>query len=311
MTSDIAFLGMDLFWLLAAAGGGFLGAAVGANVAFGFTGISILLGLGVLAASGSDIILNYVAFGPVFGPHIAFAGGVAAAAYAAKTGSLADTGRGKDLNTALAGLSRPDVLLVGAGFGVVGYIIQALIAQIPWFGAHVDSVALTVLLSGILARIAFGKAGVFKWWDLKSEASGWVPWQVQPKDYLTLGFLAGLFGAGTSVAVAVAVPDLAGVAQTLPFAISAICIIIISMGVTVPVTHHMTIIAGLAAVKLMPMLGGSPLLALIVGTIFGVISAAVAEVMNRAMQAKGDTHIDPPAATIWVMTLIVLVIAGL
>lgn len=310
MTSDITFFGMDLFWLLAAAGGGFLGAALGANLAFGFTGISILVGIGVLAATGSDIVLSYVAFGPVFGPHIAFAAGVAAAAYAAKTGSLADTGRGKDLNTALAGLSRPDVLLVGAGFGVLGYIIQVLIAKIPWFGSHIDSVALTVLLSGIVARLAFGKSGVFNWWDLKSEATGWVPWQVQPKDYLTIGFLAGLFGAGSAVALAVAVPEVAGVAQTLPFAVSAICIIIISMGVTVPVTHHMTIIAGLAAVKLMPMLGGSAVLALIVGTIFGIISAAVCEVMNRAMQAKGDTHIDPPAATIWVMTLVVLVIAG-
>lgn len=310
MTSEITFLGMDLFWLIAAAGGGFLGAALGANLAFGFTGISILLGLGVLAATGSSAFIDYVAFGPVFGPHIAFAAGVAAAAYAAKQGELVETGKGKDLNTALAGLNRPDVLLVGAGFGVLGYVVQKLIALIPWFGAHTDSVALTVMLSGILVRILYGKAGVLKWWDGRSEATGWVPWQAEPKQYLVFGLLAGIFGAGSAIAMAKAVPEVAPVAHILPFAISAICIIIISFGVTVPVTHHMTIIAALAAVKFMTAFSLSPLLALVIGTIFGIFAAWFAEIMNRAFQAKGDTHIDPPAATIWVATLIILVIAG-
>ena len=310
MTSEITFLGMDLFWLIAAAGGGFLGAAIGANLAFGFTGVSILLGLGVLAATGSSAFIDYVAFGPVFGPHIAFAAGVAAAAYAAKTGDLVETGKGKDLNTALAGLNRPDVLLVGAGFGVLGYVVQKLIDLIPWFGGHTDSVALTVMLSGILARVLFGSAGVFSWWDGKSEATGWVPWQAEPKQYLLFGALAGIFGAGSSIAMAQAVPELADVANILPFAISAMCIIIISLGVTVPVTHHMTIIAGLAGLKFMAAFGLSPLLGLIIGTLFGIFAAWLAEVMNRAFQAKGDTHIDPPAAAIWICTVIIVTSAG-
>ncbi|MDO5722264.1 MAG: hypothetical protein Q4P06_06970 [Actinomycetaceae bacterium] len=310
MTSEITFLGMDLFWLIAAAGGGFLGAAIGANLAFGFTGVSILLGLGVLAATGNTIIIDYVAFGPVFGPHIAFAGGVAAAAYAAKQGKLADTGGGKDLNTAMAGFGNPEALLVGAGFGVLGYIVQNLIAQIPWFGGHTDSVALTVMLSGILARVLFGKTGVVSWISNPTADHCWVPWQQEPKQYLVFGLLAGIFGAGTAVAVAVAFPELADVAQILPFAISALCIIIISFGVTVPVTHHMTIIAGLAGVKFMTAFGLSPLVAMIIGVAFGVFAAWLAEIMNRAFHAKGDTHIDPPAAAIWISTLIILSIAG-
>ncbi|MCW1043309.1 hypothetical protein OJ597_13105, partial [Streptococcus anginosus] len=81
---------------------------------FGFTGILILVGFGIAMATGSDVGFSYLAFGPVFGPHIVFAGAASAAAYAAKKGRLQDTGKGRDINTALAGLGEPDVLLVGA-----------------------------------------------------------------------------------------------------------------------------------------------------------------------------------------------------
>lgn len=304
------FGNFNVFWLLAAAAGGFLGAAVGPNLSFGFTGISILLGLGLAAATGSTMVIDYVAFGPVFGPHIAFAGGVAAAAYAAKQGELVDTGKGKDLNTALAGLNRPDVLIVGAAFGVAGYVVKELIAIIPWFGANTDSVAFTVMLSGIAARVIFGKAGVFNWTSQPDDTHNWVPWQHDAKQYVTFGILSGIFGAGTAIVLAMNFESLAGVAQILPFAISALCIIIISLGVTVPVTHHMTIIAGLAAVKFLPIVG-NPLVALIIGTVFGLLSAWLAEVANRALHARGDTHIDPPATVIWVWTVVILTISGM
>jgi hypothetical protein len=70
-----------------------------------------------------------VAFGPVFGPHIAFAGGVAAAAYAARRGELDD---GADIITPLAGLATLDVLLVGGVFGAAGAIaIRSMFGLIP------------------------------------------------------------------------------------------------------------------------------------------------------------------------------------
>ena len=77
---------------------------------------------------GADF-LTFVAFGPVFGPHIAFAGGVAAAAYAARDGQ----GRRRQGHRRAAHLASkgPDVLLVGAGFGMFGYIVQFGISKIP------------------------------------------------------------------------------------------------------------------------------------------------------------------------------------
>ena len=45
----------------------------------------MLAGQAILMGGGSGDFLSFVAFGPLFGPHIAFAGGVAAVAYAART----------------------------------------------------------------------------------------------------------------------------------------------------------------------------------------------------------------------------------
>ena len=114
MTPDavFTFANMDLFWLLLAFAGGAFAAMIGPNFAFAFTGVSILVGFSVTAATGNTMFLDYISFGPVFGPHIAFAGGVGASTYAAKKGLLPDGAR--DISSPLAGLNRPDVLLVGA-----------------------------------------------------------------------------------------------------------------------------------------------------------------------------------------------------
>ena len=161
MTPDavFTFANMDLFWLLLAFAGGAFAAMIGPNFAFAFTGVSILVGFSVTAATGNTMFLDYISFGPVFGPHVAFAGGVGASTYAAKKGLLPDGAR--DINSPLAGLNRPDVLLVGALYGAGGYVLHKLIVLIPWFGTHTDSVALTVVTSGIVARLMFGKTPVF------------------------------------------------------------------------------------------------------------------------------------------------------
>ena len=111
----------NFLWLIAAFGGGVWGAAVGGLPAFVFCGIAAIVGAGLTAFAGDGgFFSNTVAFGPLLGPQVSFAGGVAAVAYAAKRGLHAD---GKDIGSALMGLNRPDVLLIGGLFGVVGYIL--------------------------------------------------------------------------------------------------------------------------------------------------------------------------------------------
>lgn len=323
MTPDLAVQFVEsitLIGILASLGGGFFGAAIGANNAFGFTGVAILVAYAMAYGIGDMSGFSYIAFGPAFGPHVAFAGGVAASAYAAGRKKLMlDSGGGRDINQPLAGLGQPDVLLVGAVFGMGGYLVEKGVAMIPWFGTHTDSVALTVFISGIVSRLCFSKKSPFKWVSHPEGTSRWLEWQEKPSQFLTLGAFSGLFAGGISLSIVAYSYTLdpkigeliASNAKVLPFALSALCIFIIALGVKVPVTHHMTIIGGLAAVTFLPIVGGNYYAALIIGMVGGAMAAAVGEFIGRLCYASGDTHIDPPAGAIWPCTTIVVGLAQL
>lgn len=330
----VTSLGLFLFGLVAAMAGGFLGAAIGGNFAFALTGFSVIFGWGILIGSGSTAGLDYVAFGPFMGPHVTFAAGVAAAAYAAKKGYV-DSGR--DVTSPLAGLGKPDVLYVGAVFGVIGYLIQVGLSQVPWFGGQIDSVALAVMLSGIISRLVYGGGSLMnrEKWNNSSSFLGkiapnatdhWLRYQEKPKQYLSIGLFFGLAAAGVSIALAQYFPESAGVAHTFVFGISAIIILFLILGADMPVQHHVTIIAGLAAVRFMPILGGSDFAwggewdsgmwltaigALLIGALFGAFAAWLAEVSSQLFHQRGTTHWDPPAASIWLSTFIVLTLVSL
>ena len=84
---------MSILSLIAAFGGGTFGAALGALPAFIMTGFVALAGAGIALAGGPDALVGNLAFGSFFGPHIAFAGGVAAAAYAGRKSVTSKTGQ--------------------------------------------------------------------------------------------------------------------------------------------------------------------------------------------------------------------------
>jgi hypothetical protein len=302
---------IDAFSLLAAAAGGLFGAAIGALQAFIFTGMLVVAGVATLAGTGNPAMLTALAFGPAFGPHISFAGGVAAAAYAARRKDV----EGKDIVTPLARLARPDVLAVGAVFGVGGYVVQKAVAEIPWFGSHTDSVALTVALSALVARLAFGRTGILARGssgagglaDYAPDEDGrWVAAQERFTPNTVLGLGAGALAGFITLSMQQAFPALTGFAQTLPFALSAISLLFLSLGHAVPVTHHMTLPAGLAAGVFLPVVGGNLAVALLIGAGFGMVGAWFAEIAARASLSHGDTHVDPPAAAIWPATTLVL-----
>ena len=306
---------IDLFWLLTAAAGGFFGAAIGGLQAFIFTGFMVLIGIIGLFGGSGTMFMDYVAFGPVFGPHIGFAGGVAAVAYARKRG-YAD---GKDIVTPLISLVKPDVLLVGAVFGVIGYLVNAAVAVLPWFGSHTDTVAVAVVVSALIARFAFGNSGLV---GLLPQGSGWgrfAPnddnnWiRYHEKFYpnSVLGLFAGGLAAGTALMIAESFPDAAGVAHTFVFGASAVSLLFLSLGMSVPVTHHITIIGGLGALTFFPIVGENLVAALLIGALFGMVSAWTAEFFSRFWHIHGDTHIDPPASAIWPMTTLVLGLGAL
>ncbi len=306
----------DVLTLLLAAGGGFFAAAIGALHAFIFTGFMGVAGIGIAAAGAGTNFLTFVAFGLVFGPHIAFAGGVAAAGYAALTDK--DVG-GKDIALPLVSIERPDVLAVGAAFGMFGYDVQFGISKIPWFGTHTDSIALTVIISAFVVRLAFGRSSIFghlpegAGWGRFAPRDGaaWVRWHEKFVPNTVLGIFAGLLAAGVSLKLAEFFPEIASVANLLFFSLSAMSLLFLSLGLSFPVTHHITIIAGLGALTFLPIVGGNLIAATLIGAVFGMLSAWCGELFARLWHDHGNTHIDPPAAAIWPMTTVVLTLGAL
>lgn len=353
-----ASLGIFLFGAVLALAGGAVGAAIGGNYAFVLTGFTVLASWGVFAATGSTFGFDYLAFGPFIGPHIAFGGGVAGAIYAAYRGYWKD---GKDVNSPLAGLGRPDVILVGSLFGLLGYLIQIGLTRVPWLGGHTDTVALTVLISGILSRLVFGGPvgkGLFKGKVHNTEAFNegtrglariapgtngrWLEWQERPGQLVTIGCAFGAFAGGASLFLAANVGArltalgldgslAAANAPTFAFGISAVIILFLITNRSMPVQHHITIIAGLAATQFFPVLMGSApgdfawaatstwdsrtwlvaLGAIALAALFGTMSGFLGELAARLWYNRGNSHIDPPAAAIWISNTIVVSLAGL
>lgn len=304
----------DVLSLLLALGGGFFAAAIGALHSFIFTGFMVIAGTGIIVAGGSADFLNTVAFGPVFGPHVAFAGGVAAAAYAARR--TKDVG-GKDIGVPLISVEKPDVLIVGALFGAGGYLVQLGVAKIPWFGTHTDTVAFTVFVSALIVRVFIGRTSIFgnlpegAGWGrfAPKDETAWVRYHEKFVPNTILGLGAGLFSAGTALKLHELYPD-AVPTQFLVFGLSAASLLFLSLGLSFPVTHHITIIAGVGAVTFLPIVNGNYIVALIIGTLFGMMAAWFAELGARLFHDHGNTHIDPPATAIWPATLVVLGLAG-
>ena len=275
---------IDWSLLPVAFAGGALGAALGASAAFIFTGIFVLIGVAIAAGGGGKEFIGAVAFGPLLGPHISFAGGVAAAAFAAKAGHHAT---GRDLGRGLAGLGRPDVLVVGGVFGVIGFLMQAAIAAAPAL-ALTDSVALTVFLSAVIVRLVFGKTGLL---GDRTQPGEWVAFQSGWPQVVSLGAVLGLSSAFLARVIGV---DKGG--DVAGFGFAATGLLFLHTGTTVPVWHHIALPAAIA----FSLTGGN----LYAGAAAGVAGAVLGELYARAFLNHGDTHIDPPAAAIATMTVV-------
>lgn len=286
---------MDIVSILIAFAGGVFGTAVGALQAFVILGFLILVAIGA-QATGADLMS--IPLGTAFGPHVGgFAAGVAAAAYAGKKGYIES---GKDIVTALMGVNKPDVLLVGGLFSIGGYIVNWLFSLIGF--AWTDTVALTVVISAIVARLLWGNGVLGKVPDgvkrfAPPDGTQWLPWQSILWQRILIGLGAGLLSAYLAIFIGA---ENGGV--VFGFAISAISLTLLGLGVQVPVTHHITLVAAVAATA-----SGS----LIWGAIFGVAAGIVGEYMANTFLVHGDTHIDPPAATIATLTTVSIIFAAL
>jgi len=318
---DILTLGM----IVSAFAGGAFGAAIGALPAFAFTGVLVIAGEVVAISAGGETptadITGAIAFGPIFGPHVSFGGGAAAAAYAVKRGYIEPDFVYHPAKYITSGLgTRLDILAVGGLFGVFGHLSMAgsELLSIPW-----DPVAFGVVISALAHRIAFGYTIIGSpqggWFDMspferagaESGVEPWLPHQYRWSRVAGLGIVVGIVGAYIAFVTGSAF---------LAFGISAASLLYINVGVErIPVTHHMTLPASTAVIAAAPEAGSAAIPellaasiglmdALVLGAAFGLLGAILGEVVQRIAYAHAETHLDPPAASIVLTTLI---IAGL
>ena len=142
---------MDILALIAAFGGGIIGAYMGALPAFIMTGIYALVG-GVLTAAGvgGDVAVNYLAFGSFVGPHIAFAGGVAAAGYAGRKGKLAS---GTDILSSLNGLGGKGFVILTGEVSAVRSAVKAAMNQLEETGDITSSSVIASPHPGLIDKL--------------------------------------------------------------------------------------------------------------------------------------------------------------
>jgi len=319
-----------LYLLIAAFAGGAFGAAVGALPAFVFTGIMVIAG----EAGGLDGVTGSIAFGAFFGPHVSFAGGAAAAAYAAKQGYMTtgfDFHEAKNITYALG--TKVDILAVGGLFGILGAVIRQLSVG---FGMPWDPIAMGVVLSALFHRLVLGYSlvgnvegsGLFDMTpfgreEKRSSDAGTVPDQFKPATdrfavepwlphqykWANVGFLgltAGLLGAYAAIETG---------SPFLAFGISAASLLFLNLGVEqFPVTHHITLPASTIALAVIAsgdgvedavLTGATDVTGLAIGAVFGAICALFGEAFQRVFFAHGDTHWDPPAAAIVFGTFVI------
>jgi hypothetical protein len=292
--------GFDFTFLLIAFGGGIYGAAVGGLPSFIMMGLAAAVGAG-LTMINPDLggqFTGLVAWGPFLGPHVGFAGGAAAAAYAMKKGKIKT---GRDISIPLMKLKSPDVLLVGGVFGALGYVLNWLLSFVPNIGGYpwTMTIALAIVINAIIARVMFGKTGVFgtvrkgdsRW--VVTDVASWLPWQEKPLELLTIGIGVGLPAAY----IVLQFPDL----LYLCFGFVTVFLVFLEYGTPVPATHHIALAAGMAIV----VFGGD----LWWGLAFALLAAYLCEIFAGLFVYHGDNHIDPPACALCITTTLQTILA--
>lgn len=295
---------INILCLIAAFGGGVFAASIGALPAFIMTGVFSVVGAvaGMCGAGdASNILLNYVAFGPFFGPHVAFAGGVAAAAFAKKKGILEN---GTDTAAALGGFNQPGVLLVGGVFGVIGYLFKELVVANLFAGTIsnrliTDAPGFTVFCSAILVRLIFGG-------KLRTGTEV-ISKEKALSTTLLIGIGYSLVVGGVylgAIQAGVPIDAFGGVYPSLIFGLAAVGLVFAEMGQPFFGCHHIVIIAAEAAVQSYATTG-SLYIALLMSVIFGTVSAIICDMETKLINNGTDSHIDGPACAILIMTFVV------
>lgn len=279
--------------LLMAFGGGVFASLIGGTNAFILTGFTGLAGIAIQLATGDAGFLNTVAFGPFFNPPVAFAGGVAAAAYAGnKYNEKKERNiviHGADVLMPLFKTKDPIVFIIGGLFAMLGYTINyyaSSVRKLP-----IDTGALGVFTCGLLSRFLFTDSGLTGKFGPNEKRYG----------DMTGNFLlfTAIWGFFYSFLVG-KVTMLLGM-NNIGFCISAASLIFLYSKEEFSSSHHVAMVAGYAAtVFANPYMAG----------LFGCLAALFGEWIGRTINTNVESHVDREATTILTFSIIILAIFG-
>ncbi|MEI6809909.1 MAG: hypothetical protein WCN95_14420 [bacterium] len=290
-----------VIWMVLAFCGGVFGAAVGGLCAFVFCGLAAVISSVCMlsgAAGAAGAIDAWVTWGPFLGPQASFLGGGWAAVYAQHHAGFHN---GRDICKPLAGLNRPDVLLVGGLGGLCGAFCTWLCWKLPGYSIQgmtdplpsTNAVATGIAVAAIIGRLLFGKTGAFgkvdsnvrRW--VGSEQKCWVPWQHDNLQLMLLAVTVGFFGAYlTYINVNF---------HLLMFGVLCVLYTFMILGQAVIAAHHFAICAFFATA-----VTGN----VAWGLAFAVLAGYLCEMAAFLFTAYGDSHIDPPTVGITLCCII-------
>ena len=213
---------------------------------------------------------------------------------------------GTDILSSLNGLGEPDVLLVGGIFGVLGFLIHYCIGLLPVIGsagpATTDLPGITVFILAVVTRLAFGKTGLTG----KYTGSGKREWFATGKGFVYNVVLGGGIGIVVSfIAAFLYENEFTAAFSIFPivcFGFAAITLIFTQTGFATPATHHIFLPSGLAAVAGITAWGPAGAL---LGVLFGILGSLLGDLVGKSLNSHCDTHIDPPATTIFILTIVI------
>ena len=287
---------MNLFALVASFGGGIIGAYMGALPAFILTGVIAIAGSVAAMAGGADMTVGLFAFGPILVPISPLP--VVWRLPLRRQDKEAGQRNGHSVLSEWTGrpcyaAGRRCVWRNRFSHSLSDWTVLHLNTDLPGF---------TVILSAVIARLVFGSGGL-----IGKAAPG------ESREYFTSGrgmlcnVILGL-GLGTTTGfVYQALLDggasavVIGSYPVLCFGIAAVSLIFAQTGFAMPATHHIALISALAAVS-----SQNP----VMGIVFGILTALFGDFVGKTFNSCCDTHIDPPAFTIFVFTFIVNIIFG-
>lgn len=292
---------MSILFIVIAFCSGVFGALLGGLQIFILSGIAAIVGASIAMAGGADLIVGNGAFGILFGPHIAFMGGVASMAYASKKGYNEN---GANILENVVGSKDIKCLLVGGLFAAIGYLLTVVFSEI---GLPTDNIALSVFVNCMLIRFIIGKTGAF------GKVAGGLP-----KKYMTSGktltfdmfwgaATGALIGGFVYIIAEAAGMEAAGSVPAFVWGCSVVSLAFLPTGVVVPGSHHVTISAALGALGAAKMFGIGMALPL-VGLVFGLIAVLLGDFAACSFNSDADTYIDPPAFGIFICTTLYLFI---